>query len=296
MPTVVEVTVQSSGGDYTTIQGAIDGFSSEVTNTNLVTGDELYRISVEAGTYAETLGVDETAGTDATRYIEIVPQSGDWHDGTAGSGVIVEPTSGSGATLTILDSFTRVRGIEIRADAGSGRVCVELGDSSHTAEGAIVEQCLIYGNGNSSFTTDGVRTGNWDAGTSTNPLVIRSNAIWNCDRAGVFFQNASAGSAYDQYADVIQNTCWDNNRSMAYRARNASSTLTVKIKGNIGGGTLSSTDWVNIGLSSGTVTTTGSGENYSEDADFPGGSATAYTITTSTSPGAGDWPGCRGKL
>lgn len=170
MAVVVTVTVESSGGDYTTLSGAESG--QQAIRANLVASDE--QLDIVCGDLADTTAVTVDGFTcDATRFIRIKAATGDeaempWSTSSYRLSVASAP-------LTLSDTFIRVERIQIETtDTGSNRTVVfsatadiklikchirTTGTLQHQgvdvrAGGTIVENCFIIGTATAS--TEGI--------------------------------------------------------------------------------------------------------------------------------------------
>jgi hypothetical protein len=186
MATEVTVTVQATGGDYTSIQSAE---SNE--QKNLVTADEILIIDIEAGTYNESVDV---AGwtTDSTRYVRFKAQTGDEHGGVQGAGVKIassvsfnfpldcsqdytqffdlefEQTNGSNAALYCINC-TGVRGERLIAD-GNGSGCFDMRNASTSNPHTLIN-CLAIG-ANKGFDLTNGSSNNWYNCTSIDAATV----------------------------------------------------------------------------------------------------------------------------
>jgi hypothetical protein len=186
MATTVTVTVQATGGDYTTIQAAESGEQK-----NLVTADEILVIDIEAGTYNESVDVGGWT-TDSTRYVRFKAQTGDEHGGVQGAGVKIassvsfnfpldcsqdytqffdlefEQTNGSNAAFHCI-SCTGVRGERLIADS-NGSNCFDMRNASTSSPHTLIN-CLAIG-ANKGFDLANGSSNNWYNCTSIDATTV----------------------------------------------------------------------------------------------------------------------------
>jgi len=164
---VITVTVESSGGDYTTLSGAESG--QQAIRANLVGNTE--QLDIVCGDLEDTTTVTvDGFTTDATYFIRIIGSAGDYAEMPWSTGSY--RLSVAGAPLTLSDPFTRVERIQIETDdTGSNRTVVfssgvagiklikchirTTGTLQHQgvdvrSDGVIVENCFIIGTGTAS--------------------------------------------------------------------------------------------------------------------------------------------------
>ncbi|MCP3917630.1 MAG: hypothetical protein GY711_18955, partial [bacterium] len=175
------------GRDHATIQDAIAAVSASAPLTEVET------IEVFAGTYAENVVVPSITGESATAYVDLRVAAADQHNGTAGTGVLVDP-GGKGTCFWVEGAFTRITGFEITnsAPATSDEGIRVIGGD------LLVDQCLIYDIVDDGGQSDGIYTGNWNV----SGLTIRDTIIYGMARCGVHFQMWSTGTAYAQDATI----------------------------------------------------------------------------------------------
>lgn len=99
MPTVTTNTIGASGADYTSIQAWQDDAPAD-----LVTNDEIWRGEIIDDTHDEAGVVISGSNVDDTRYKHLTVADADQHDGTAGSGKRILPTS-TGHVFDVQETF-----------------------------------------------------------------------------------------------------------------------------------------------------------------------------------------------
>ncbi|HET6497209.1 MAG TPA: hypothetical protein VFH61_17820 [Thermoleophilia bacterium] len=295
MVTTVTTTAGSSGRAYSTIQAAWDAIDGTlVASDDLITWDTRVRIvCYNDSDFAErvfTFG----ATTDATRNVSVYSAAGEQFTNTSGNpsgtGVRILPTSGTGHTWTNWQEFLFLEGLEIAVYSGGGSSdeCVRVGRDVADAEGTRISKCLIVGS-TSLGDGDGFYAGNYSVGSASNPIGIENCLITDCGRAGLHAQIYSGGGTLAHYWNVINCTianCTDY--GIGYRTDISGQTIDFIIVNSIIGDC--GTDFGVSSEHSGTLTTTGSANNFDEDSAIPGaGSPNPITFTASASPGAGDW-------
>lgn len=136
--------VRASGGDYTTWAAWEAACSAD-----LVSDGDLWRGEGYDEAYDEQNITLAGTTTDATHYKEMVPASGEEHDGTAGTGPRIVGSSLAQADdgIVIDEQYARVVGIEVGPLTGSnasggvssGIVCLD------NSGGHVVARCIIHG-------------------------------------------------------------------------------------------------------------------------------------------------------
>jgi len=183
LPLNLTVTVKKTGGDYSTVQSALDA-----ANVNLgywkieVSDDELYQ---------EVLDIDTVVGTPSlTNYIWLTAAVANRHsgDGTVSTHARIEsPSTGSGHIITVDKEYCRISWLDLRQDSNaSSDEGIRINDS--TANHLVVSHCLIHGTDRQAD-QDGIYFGN--GGTSGTPIEVSIDncSIYNWERAGIHPQN-----------------------------------------------------------------------------------------------------------
>lgn len=177
MPTVVTKIVKYSGGDYTSIQAALDA-----TPSNLVTADEQWDILIDES----AAGVLEWSGatkisvpartTDATRYIRIRPNTGKaFSDHASKTTNALRYNASNGAAikctgdiaLEINASYTRVEDLQVYSTAAGAIAC--------PATNSTVRDCIVRSDLNTYISWQSVTYVN-GAGTSLINSLFYSDA------------------------------------------------------------------------------------------------------------------------
>lgn len=286
MATLVTITV-GSGKDYTTIQGAVDGIATEATSADLVTDDEYVEIVVDGGTYAESVVVNESLTTDATRNVVIRAAAGAEHLGewSAAGGVLVEPTAG-GHAFDVYDDFITLQDIEIHPGTGTSDECVRFQSG---VQGSGVIRCLLDGS-RSGSQGDGFYAGNWDVGQSGNPIFAYDSVFFGFDRAAV---HAQPFDGVRNQAFLLVNCAFINNaNAIGWDDGSASTVIEWDVYNCYA--LANSKDYGTTSTSSSTPTFTGS-NNLTADITsgerIPGATFCASRDTSDLPLTAGDWIG-----
>lgn len=199
-------TIGPSGRDYTTFTLA----EADVTNiggsADLVNENERIVFEADAGTYSESVNIQSTLTTDATRQVTYKPAAGSEHGGIRTAGVIIDPSSGN--SLALNDDFTKVEGL----------VCAKFMQLNQ--DGCIADGCIsIY------RSTDGVGV-NAPAGTSAAPVVLKNCVIESTtSHNGIQFYVGGAGAPI--FAEVINCTFTNNGIRIYDPLNNGPVTLTA---------------------------------------------------------------------
>jgi len=123
--TLVIKSIGAAGRDYATVKlwsAAIPADITAITGTNEIWRGECYNDSV----FSEAKLTIGGHVTSATEYIELTAAAGEEHDGTAGTGVRIHGTQGSGwAAIRILDAYVRISKLELTAVPSSHCILVD---------------------------------------------------------------------------------------------------------------------------------------------------------------------------
>lgn len=226
------------------------------------------------------------ATTDVSNHRILRAATGEKHDGTvSGAGAIVQSTS-NGTLFKVFESFLQLgSGMVLNlTTASTSDECIRVGDGSNTAEGLLVENCVIQ-NTDGSSSIDCVYAGAYSVGSASNPITLRNCSITGAVRAGIHAQSHSNTTQTDQYWDVINCTLTDSASNIGVQARKSDSTLTIRIINTILGDA-GTRDYGTTGTSAGTTTTTGSTNNWDELTEVPGKfSESPMTLVTSSAGG-----------
>ena len=166
-------TVGATGRTYSTYTAAEAAHDQDlVANDSLLTFE-----GYDDADLAENLTIDGFT-TDATRYAIWTVAAGERHDGTRGTGVTIDPTSG-GHAVHVLDNNMRVEYLELTGVVDDSDEGVRIGDG---ISNLWLKWLLIYDLENAS--SDGIYSGDWNI-TNIN---IEGCIIIDCDRAGIHMQ------------------------------------------------------------------------------------------------------------
>lgn len=178
MPTIVNITVKPSGGDYTLLSSALAAVP-----TDLVAVDEQWNVicSEFVGGLLEAVTVP-TITQDATRYLHIQTEAGHEYDFSTDTGFILKASVGFSAVLVNAQNHTRISGIGVHnmrtlgnargldnfgndtfidnvfstTDGTSGSLCYFLNNANFLD----IRQCIAYkGTDGFDFGNNSVRTG-----------------------------------------------------------------------------------------------------------------------------------------
>ena len=218
------VTVKPSGGDYTTLQGAITG--EVAANANLTAAGMNGILNIEiGGTWSSA---DTTActvngfTTDATHYVNIYTSSSARHKGVWSSSYYQLLVSNATA-LTIYDEYVRLDGLQVGKSSSSANgqgvvyyAGVAAGNALH------ISNCIFKQAGNNSYREPGIYSDDADAvvymwntivygsGTADNALNTTVYAyrgtwsIYSCTviggKYGVYYSGATTCTVKNTYA------------------------------------------------------------------------------------------------
>ena len=227
-------------------------------------------------------------GTNATTNRVVRAAFLQGHDGTrAGAGVTLLATAGVHA-FTVLEKFgTFGEGmlVELQAGQGSSQECFRIGNGSENAEGTTIDSAILYNNG-SQTSTDGIYAGNYDVGTSANPIRVVNVFVSGFVRGGIHMQNFGSTSDTHHW-EIINCTSVDNKWNVGFDVRVAGSTINVVAINNILGdhSPAQGDDWGSTHDDEfGTVDTSGSANNFSEDNSAP--AQTQFTLEEAENSGS----------
>jgi hypothetical protein len=127
MATIITKTIGQDGWqDFSAIQQATDAITtSDVANTaDLVAADIAVVFEIYAGTYSESVTINEGLTCDATRNVTYKPAAGSEHGGSRDAGVRV-------TFFDVRDSFTTIKGLVF-----------DTGQTGGTPEGVTFDSCI----------------------------------------------------------------------------------------------------------------------------------------------------------
>lgn len=175
-------TINKSGEDYNTLTLWEDDVDGDLVTATTQETAECYD---DDGTLTDAVTIDGST-TNATYYLKITVPEGDRHDGTAGSGFVMQGTGNSaGGLIYVLDNYTVVEWVELTNMSLSATNKTPFINVAYS-QGVIVRNCLIHDPANK---------------TSTN-IVARGingylDALWKSNK---FYNNIIYNLAYTQLA------------------------------------------------------------------------------------------------
>ena len=287
MVTVYTKSVGTTSRDYSTITLAEADVVNIGTSGDLVSNVEAIVFELYAdSTFNEHVVVNHGGMTvDVTHNITYKAATGQQHDGTYGSGILLEPST-SGHAFSIEADHVHFQGLEVAPGSAASDECFRV---TSGVLGLRVDCCILrpYTLGSTPSDQDGVYAGNYSVGSATYPITVTNCLLVGFTRAGLHAQDYS-GNTHACYWDSICNTFIGGVFGFGYRSSGSSSTLDVHIVDCVTADH-SSGAWKATGATSGTITTTGSANNLGEDTTTPFPSQTTGTLTDSLTPGAGSW-------
>lgn len=285
MPTIYTRTVGTASRQYSTNIAAEAAVPTIATSADLLANDEAvvfdnYNDSVFAG----NLAVDGSLTTDATRNVTYRAASGEQHDGTSGTGVRWEP-SGASAVVENNDDYTKFEGLSLSQNSsGDGRpiIATQFG-ATNAATGMVISKCLF--DAGPATSAQGIHGANsTSVATSGNPVKV-IDCVFR-DFTGLFGYGLDIGRnvAGAHYWDVVNCTFYNCTQAIKYKIDHASSSMIVRLV-NLLAVDACTDDWLIEGSATGTLTTTGSTNNFGENSQFPGlGTPDPIIGTTDTTP------------
>ncbi len=171
--------IDDGGGNTFNINGAPD---SAIITAHLYNDD---------GDLVDNLVIDGLV-TDATNYWKVTVPSGERHDGTAGSGAVIDPTA-TARGIYILDPNTVIEWVEIDgAVIPSGAGVIQVGAANATIDSVIIHDWTDA----ATFNTIGI-TDNGSGSTFT----VMNSIIYNSRSRGI-----SANSDANIYNTIVHDT------------------------------------------------------------------------------------------
>jgi hypothetical protein len=185
---------------------------------DLVTADE---VSVaECYNFTDTTGVIiQGWTTDPTRYIRVYAPAGQRHNGTAGTGYRIIPSSAR--AIQIREGHVRLEGIEFRASGDYTGVYADSSDSLPASPYILVKDCLIYNCGSVAGTYHGIYAGR--CGASGYPMFVINTIIYGCKGDGIRADSGYAAAIID-----VLNCTVNNNGGYGVRKNSNSAVVQVK--------------------------------------------------------------------
>jgi hypothetical protein len=222
------VTVRPSGGDYTTLQGAITGELGA--NANLVTMAGILHIEI-GGTWSSADTAAATVDgftTNASYYVHIYTATAARHLGIPSSSYYQISVS-SGSALTISDNYTRVEGLQAVTSSSGTVGAFHVTDSttnvrigyclgSATASGSAGGSFLAYGDNNSTTFYNCL---GYDSATN-GFRVSGTTYLYNCTAV----DNATGFSSYYSVASTWTNCLGYSNSTADFAETGTNPTVT----------------------------------------------------------------------
>lgn len=196
----IDVTVQQSGGTYSTLEGAIAGQAA--IDGDLVTQAGKFNVDITgAWTIDDTTVVDITGYTTNSSFFINIFTSGDSRHGGQPDGGYRLVTSGNANRLTIDQEFTRLQGIEISLEGtiNNSNEAIRCGDSH---DGSTIDKCLLH-TATGVNDCDGIYQTNNAAQPDTVSINIYNCIIYGFPRSGIKLQSVTNNS--DTQNMVIRN-------------------------------------------------------------------------------------------
>jgi len=182
-------TIGPVGRDYASFTLA----EADVTNiggsADLVNENERIVFEADAGTYAESVNIDSTLTTDATRNVTYKAAAGSEHGGVAGAGVRIQfgNLAISSVCVQLLRAFTALDGLELDwTDVSSTGRAIDI---NLDVRGVSISNCLIRyaGSGRAIYH---FRSSTYDL--ASYPVTITNCSIYAPNGAGAIFYNYGA--------------------------------------------------------------------------------------------------------
>ena len=230
---------------YSTLQAWEDDRSGDLVSYNRIEVGVAYN----DGTFTAGVTIDGST-TDSTRYMWLTVADGQRHNGTAGTGVKIDPTT-AGNVITVSDNYTIVDGFEITGFGSAGGLY--SGVQINGASTVTVRRMLIHDdvlNASSKGILDYLTGG----GHSIYNNIIYGGSQANAIQAGIYINGASAGSK------IYNNTIYNS----AYYGIGVSVVSNVDVRNNLVLGSSSADFWNSGSWES------NSDYNASSDASSPG--------------------------
>ena len=247
------VTVASTGGDYSSIQAALDA-------ADITSGRWIVEVD-ETAVFDEALTTGSITGTPTSSNHVVLRANADHrHNGTAGTGARISVDGAIGNGIYVTSNYMVIEGLEIElVSPSTSDECIRIQASNVLLSG------LILHTASATADTSAAYVGNWDASFS-----IDDSIIYGFTRGGIHLQQFGSSTARTITANVDHCTIYDcgasgENESGAINVRsdNASDVITVNVYNTVGVNTPETEDFVDgaaggSGTPSGTVVWNGS--------------------------------------
>ena len=137
--------------------------------TDLTSAGDIHHYHIDGAT---VLGHVSLTGytTDASNYV--ILEAVTRHNGTRGSGVVIQRTSTYGAAIDVTVPYTRIIGLEVDGNSQTGSVGISIGADG---DNALIDGCLIY-----DAVTNGIQ-----GATGSSSVTVRNTAIYSAGADGV---------------------------------------------------------------------------------------------------------------
>lgn len=233
MATELAHTVKPSGGDYTTLDAAVDHLVAA--HANLVGSDNYATINISGSwSSADTAAVTVNGLTvDATRYLKISCDAANRPTAAARSTSKYMLSVANAIAVIIQDDYVTFDSMQIETSSGNGndQHVFYIASIAATNNAIKISNCRIKGHGNASYRNSLIYTDDGDilmtiwncilynAGTNTNSSGARLNTattnIYNCVSYGNYSGFRRAAGTANAYDSVAFNTTDDFNGTWA---------------------------------------------------------------------------------
>ena len=187
MPTVVTRTI-GVGKDYANFTAAeadvVNIATSAIGGADLVANDGAIVFEADAGTYNESVTVQSTLTTDATRNVTYKAAPGSEHGGLLSNGVRLAPTTGTVATVR--DNFAAFDSLVFDSSVSNGLRVI-------AADGVSIRNCVINAGG------QGITADYGNTGTAAAPLTVENCVVTSAGRA-IYFAALYGASGPQHFA------------------------------------------------------------------------------------------------
>ncbi len=207
MATEYTTTVKSSGGDYTSLSAWDAGYGS---NTGTHNGDIVSNDIIEKAECYDFLDINvvDINGwtTDATRYLEVYTPTAERHDGTAGTGYRIVPSSNpASAILTISEEYVRIIGVAISCPNFNRASDYDLVAASPSGACRIDFGYNLIHDGHNAGAggNNGMRI--TFGGSATQVINIYNTVVFDLDTGGFIYVTNNANCTLNFYSVTVAN-------------------------------------------------------------------------------------------